>query len=79
MVAPDGTRYPNRMTSLWIKAPALIEVLHGTAPKVDTEAFGMLLTFDQQGKGKTVVSLRQMHPTAARRTAVMQFEAVGGS
>lgn len=76
MVAPDGTRYPNLMTFLRIEAPALIEVRHGTGAAVDPDAFGMLLTFDQQGNGKTVVTLRQMHPIAARRTAVMLFGAV---
>jgi len=76
MVAPDGTRYPNLMSFLRIKAPALIEVQHGTGANVDPDAFGMLLTFDQQDNGKTVVTLRQMHPTAARRVAVMQFGAV---
>lgn len=76
MVAPDGTRYPNRMTFLRIVSPALIEVRHGTGAAVDPDAFGMLLTFDQQGNGKTVVTLRQMQPNAARRTAVMQFGAV---
>lgn len=76
MVAPDGTNYPNLMSFLRIEAPALIEVRHGTGANVDPDVFGMLVTFDQQDNGKTVVTLRQMHPTAARRAAVMQFGAV---
>ncbi len=76
MVAPDGTRYPNRMQFLRIEAPDLIEVHHGTDVEKDLDSFRMLVTFDQQGNGKTVVTLRQMHPTAARRAICIGFGAV---
>lgn len=76
MIAPDGTRYDNRMTFLRLEPPALIEVEHGSDRHDDPAAFRMLLTFDEQANGKTVVTLRQMHPTRARRAATIGFGAV---
>ena len=76
MVAPDGTRYGNRMSFLRLEAPTLIEVDHGSDRDEDPSAFRMLVTFDEQADGKTVVTLRQMHPTRARRDAVIGFGAV---
>ena len=76
MTAPDGTRFPNRMTFRRIDAPRLIEVDHGTDADDDPDRFSMLVTFDQQENGKTVVTLRQMHPSAERRGIVIGFGAV---
>ena len=76
MIAPDGTRYPNRMEFLRIERPVLIEVNHGGDTDNDAESFRMLVTFDQQDNGKTVVTLRQMHPTKQRRNIVIGFGAV---
>jgi len=75
MIAPDGTRYGNRMTFLRIEEPALIEVHHGADRDDDPSAFRMLLTFDEQANGKTILTLRQMHPTRARRDEVIGFGA----
>jgi hypothetical protein len=36
----------------------------------------MLLTFDERANGKTIVTLRQMHPTKARRDETIGFGAV---
>lgn len=76
MVAPDGTRFSNRMAFLRIETPRLIEVQHGTDSDDDPDAFQMLVTFDAQSNGKTVITLRQMHPTPQRRTTVIGFGAV---
>ena len=76
MVAPDGTRYSNRMEFLRVEAPSLIEVSHGTDADDDPDRFRMLVTFDEQDNGKTVVTLRQMHPTPERRATVIGFGAV---
>jgi uncharacterized protein YndB with AHSA1/START domain len=75
MIAPDGTRYGNRMSFLRLEAPALIEVDHGSDRDEDPSAFRMLLTFDEQANGKTIVTLRQMHPTKARRDETIGFGA----
>lgn len=76
MVAPDGTRYSNRMVFLRMEAPALIEVEHGSDQDNDPGRFRMLLTFDEQSDGKTVLTLRQMHPSKERRDWAIGFGAV---
>ena len=55
MVASDGTRYSNRMIFLRMDAPALIEVEHGSDQDDDPGKFRMLVTFDEQSDGKTVL------------------------
>ena len=76
MVAPDGTRYTNRMVFLRIEAPAFIEVEHGSDQDNDPGKFRMLVTFDEQSDGKTVITLRQMHPSKAQREGAIGFGAV---
>lgn len=76
MVAPDGTRYNNRMVFLRMEAPALIEVEHGSDQDDDPGRFRMLVTFDEQSNGKTVLTLRQMHPSKERRASTIGFGAV---
>lgn len=76
MVAADGTVYPNRMVFLEVRAPERIVFDHGNDVDEDPDRFRVTITFDEQANGKTVVTLRQLHPTAARRAAVMAFGAV---
>ncbi len=76
MVAPDGTRYGNRMVFLRMDEPSLMEVEHGADQDDDPGKFRMLLTFDEQGNGKTVLTLRQMHPSKAQREGAIGFGAV---
>jgi uncharacterized protein YndB with AHSA1/START domain len=76
MIAPDGTRYPNRMQFRRIERPRLIEVDHGADKDEDPGMFRVAVTFDVQGDGKTVLTLRQLHPTAAQREATIGFGAV---
>ena len=76
MVTSDGVRYSNRMVFLRIEAPALIEVEHGSDQENDPGRFRMLVTFDEQSNGKTVLTLRQMHPSKEQRKAKLGFGAV---
>ena len=76
MVATDGTRYGNRMLFLRLEEPSLIEVEHGADQDDDPGKFRMLLTFDEQSNGKTVLTLRQMHPSKAQREGAIGFGAV---
>jgi uncharacterized protein YndB with AHSA1/START domain len=76
MVAPDGTRYGNRMVFLRMEAPAFIEVEHSSDQDNDPGRFRMLVTFDEQSDGKTVLTLRQMHPSKERREWAIGFGAV---
>lgn len=75
-VGPDGTRYSNRMLFLRIEPPHLLEMEHGTDRDDDPNRFRMIVTFDEQSDGKTVVTLRQLHPTRAQRDATIGFGAV---
>ncbi|WP_091741219.1 SRPBCC family protein [Phenylobacterium immobile] len=75
-VSPDGVRYENRMVFLRIDAPRLIEIDHGSDIDDDPQRFRVTVTFDAQSNGKTVVTLRQLHPTAAQRAAGIGFGAV---
>lgn len=76
MVAPDGTMYDNRMEFLRIDSPNLLEVNHGPDADDDPGKFRMLVTFDEQSNGKTVVTLRQLHPSRAQRDNAIGFGAV---
>ena len=76
MIAPNGRRYTNRMQFRRIEPPTLIEIDHGTDDTDDPERYRMTVTFDEQSDGKTVITLRQLHPTKARRDATIGFGAV---
>lgn len=72
MVAQDGTRFQNRMVFLRMEPPAFIEIEHGGG----TTLFRVLVTFDAQSDDKTVITLRQMHPSRAQRDAKIRMGAV---
>ncbi|KRS16648.1 SRPBCC family protein [Roseovarius indicus] len=76
MVAPDGTCFSNRMDFVRVDVPELIEAIHGKDADEDPDRFRLLVTFDEQNDGKTVVTLRQIHPTPERRNTVIGFGAV---
>ena len=76
MIAPDGTVYPNRMQFRRIEPPHLIEMDHGSDKDDDPDMFRVIITFDAQSDGKTVLTLRQLHPTKAQRDAKVGFGAV---
>ena len=76
MVAPNGHRYDNRMLFLRIEAPRLLEMDHGADKDDDSGRFRVTITFDEQGDGKTVITLRQLHPTKAQRDGGIGFGAV---
>lgn len=73
---PDGTKWDNRMVFLRIEAPRLIETEHGPDKDNDPTRFHVFITFDEQSVGKTVLTMRQLHPTAAQRDAGIGFGAV---
>jgi uncharacterized protein YndB with AHSA1/START domain len=75
-VGPDGKRYDNRMVFLKIEAPCLLEMYHGSDKDDDPGRFRVIVTFDEQSNGKTVVTLRQLHPTKAQRDDKIRFGAV---
>ena len=76
MTAPDGTLYPNRVEYLEIVPDERLVFDHGRDLDDDPERFRVTVTFDEQANKKTVVTLRQLHPTKAQRDAKMGFGAV---
>ena len=69
-------RFPNLMRFLKIVPNELIVVDYGNADENDPERFHMTITFDEQADGKTVLTMRQLHPSRERRQAVVAFGAV---
>lgn len=67
---------PNLMRFLEIVPNERIVVDYGTPAPDDPDRFCMTITFDEQADGKTVLTLRQLHPSRARRQAVIGFGAV---
>lgn len=76
MIAPDGTRYDNRIVYLEIRSPDLLVYDHGRDMDDDPTRFRVTITFDEQSDKKTVVTMRQLHPTKAQRDAGIGFGAV---
>lgn len=69
-------RFENMMRFVEIIPNERIVVDYGTPAPNDPDRFRMTVTFDAQSDGKTVLTLRQLHPTAARRQIVIGFGAV---
>lgn len=76
MVSGDGTVYTNRFEYLEIVPDEKLVVDHGSDVDDDPDRFRMTVTFDEQGDGKTVLTLRQLHPTVERRNETVGFGAV---
>jgi uncharacterized protein YndB with AHSA1/START domain len=76
MIAPDGRRYDNRMVFLEVTPFSRLVLDHGTDTDNDPTRFRVTLTFDAQSDGKTVLTLRQLHPTRAQRDGGIGFGAV---
>ena len=76
MIGPDGKVWDNRMVFLEIKAPSLLVLDHGSDKDDDERRFRVTITFDEQSDKKTVVTMRQLHPTKEHRDAGIAFGAV---
>lgn len=74
--APNGMRWENRIVFLRIDAPQVIEIEHGSDKDEDPGRFHVTITFDAQSDGKTVLTMRQLHPTKEQRDAGIGFGAV---
>jgi uncharacterized protein YndB with AHSA1/START domain len=76
MVSGDGTLYTNRFNYLEIVPATRMVMDHGSDIDDDPTRFRVTLTFDRQSDGKTVLTLRQLHPTVEQRNAGIGFGAV---
>ncbi|MFO0728532.1 MAG: SRPBCC family protein [Myxococcota bacterium] len=76
MRAPDGTIYSNRVVYLDIQAPERLIYDHSSDQDDDPNRFRVTVTFEEQSDKKTVVTMRQLHPSKARHDFVIGFGAV---
>ncbi len=76
MTAPNGTVYPNRIEYLEIVPNERLVFDHGEDIDDDPKRFRVTITFDEQADKKTVLTLRQLHPTKEQRDAKLGFGAV---
>lgn len=76
MVSADGTLYTNRFDYVEVVPGERLVMDHGSDVDDDPTRFRVTITLDEQADGKTVLTLRQLHPTVERRDAVIGFGAV---
>src|SRR3954452_9038485 len=76
MTTPDRTVSTGRFDYLDVVPDQLLVFDHGSDVNDDPGRFRVTITFDEQADGKTVLTLRQLHPTAEQRAAVIGFVAV---
>ena len=76
MTFTDGTVYTNRYSYVEVVPNERLIMIHGSDIDDDPGRFRVTVTFDEQSDGKTVVTLRQLHPTVEQRNAVIGFGAV---
>jgi uncharacterized protein YndB with AHSA1/START domain len=76
MIAPNGQRYDNRMVFLEVTPNERLVLDHGRDIDDDPNRFKVTVTFDAQSDGKTILTLRQLHPSKAQRDGTIGFGAV---
>jgi uncharacterized protein YndB with AHSA1/START domain len=76
MTSRDGTVFTNRFDYLEVVPVERLVLDHGADIDDDPERFRVTITLDEQGDGKTVLTLRQLHPTVEQRDAKIGFGAV---
>jgi uncharacterized protein YndB with AHSA1/START domain len=74
--APNGHVFPNVIEYVEIVPNEKLVFDHGTGREDDPERFRVTITFDEQNNKKTVMTMRQLHPTKALRDAKIGFGAV---
>jgi uncharacterized protein YndB with AHSA1/START domain len=76
MTSGDGTVFTSRFDYLEIVPSERLVMDHGSDIDDDPERFRVTVTFEEQADGKTVLTLRQLHPTVEQRRAGIGFGAV---
>jgi len=76
LIAPGGQIFSSRIRFLEIIPGERLVFDHGCDLNDDPKRFRVTVTFDAQGDGKTVLTLRQFHPSKDQRDATIGFGAV---
>lgn len=73
---PDGKTWDSRIAYLEVKRPEKLVYDHGLDKDDDPHRFRVSIMFEEQSDKKTVVTMRQLHPTKAQRDGGLGFGAV---
>jgi uncharacterized protein YndB with AHSA1/START domain len=76
MVSGDGTVFTNRFDYLEVVPVERLVLDHGSDVDDDPARFRVTIVLGEQADGKTVLTLRQLHPTVEQRDAKLGFGAV---
>ena len=76
MASGDGTVFTNRFDYLEVVPGERLVLDHGSDVDDDPARFRVTIVLDEQADGKTVLTLRQLHPTVEQRDAKVGFGAV---
>jgi uncharacterized protein YndB with AHSA1/START domain len=76
MTSGDGTVFTNRFDYVDVVPGERLVLDHGSDVDDDPARFRVTITLDEQADGKTVLTLRQLHPTVEQRDAKLGFGAV---
>jgi uncharacterized protein YndB with AHSA1/START domain len=76
MTSGDGTVFTNRFDYLAVIPGERLVLDHGSDTDDDPARFRVTITLDEQADGKTVLTLRQLHPTVEQRHTAIGFGAV---
>ena len=76
MTSGGGTVFTNRFDYLEVVPSERLVLDHGPDADDDPARFRVTITLDEQADGKTVLTLRQLHPTVEQRDAGIGFGAV---
>src|SRR3982074_3533851 len=76
MVSRDGTVFTNRFDYLEVVPVERLGLDHGSDAYDAPARFRVTIVLDKQADGKTVLTLRQLHPTVEQRDATIGFGAV---
>ena len=72
----DGRVFTNRFDYLDVVPVERLVLDHGSDIDDDPARFRVTIVLDEQTDGKTVLKLRQLHPTVDQRDATIGFGAV---
>ncbi|MGH9044117.1 MAG: SRPBCC family protein [Acidimicrobiales bacterium] len=76
MISGDGTVFTNRFDYIEVAPCERLVMDHGFDTDHDPARFRVTITLDEQADGKTVLTLRQLHPTVEQRDAKIGLGAV---
>ena len=76
LIGPDGAHHSFTSVIEELVPDERIVMEHGAEDSDDPNRFRVTVTFDEQSDGKTVLTMRQLHPTPERRRFVIGFGAV---